>query len=647
MNHSVPLGRRPLRLTLLSLALCGLTAAPALADKGPAPELPKAKTKYSVADFLENIEYQGASFSPDDRKLLVSNNSTGIFNAYLVPIDGSAQTPLTRSDKDSIFGVSFFPKDERILYTADQGGNELNHVFVRELDGSARDLTPGEKVKANFLGFARDDRSFFIATNERDPRYFDVYEYQVADYRREMIFENNQGLVFLDISPDRKTLAFNKAESNGDSDIYFYNREEKALVLMTPGDQEVLNVGQEFSVDGKSFYYLSNEGSEFSYLLKIDLVTQARIRLVEPSWDVVFCQSSKSGRYLAVGINNDSRTELRLYEAATMKAVELPQFPDSEINALSFSNDEKSIALYASSSKAPGDLFVHALGATSPPRQLSRSLNPNIDPADLVDGKVVRFRSFDDLDVPGILYSPKGSAKGGALHPALIWVHGGPGGQSRLGYNPLIQALVHNGYVVYAINNRGSSGYGKTFFHLDDRKHGQGDLQDCVTSKKMLSETGYVDPERIGIIGGSYGGYMVLAALAFTPKEFAVGINIFGVANWLRTLQSIPPWWEAGRKSLEKEFGSFSDEAHLRAISPLFHAKQIERPLMVLQGANDPRVLKVESDDIVAAAKTNGVEVEYLVFGDEGHGFLKKENRQKGYQAILDFLDRLLKKKAT
>jgi dipeptidyl aminopeptidase/acylaminoacyl peptidase len=175
---------------------------------------------------------------------------------------------------------------------------------------------------------------------------------------------------------------------------------------------------------------------------------------------------------------------------------------------------------------------------------------------------------------------------------------------------------------------------------MDDRKHGEADLADVVASKQMLIDTGYVDPERIGIIGGSYGGYMVLAALAFQPDVFDVGVNIFGVSNWVRTLKSMPAWWGSERDALYAELGDpAKDEERLRRISPLFHAGRIKKPLIVLQGANDPRVLQIESDEIVAAVKKNNVAVEYVVFPDEGHGFVKRENEIRGYKAVLDFLD--------
>jgi len=214
---------------------------------------------------------------------------------------------------------------------------------------------------------------------------------------------------------------------------------------------------------------------------------------------------------------------------------------------------------------------------------------------------------------------------------------------SRGSATALIQFLANHGYAVYAINNRGSAGYGKTFFHLADRKHGDADLGDCVAAKGMLTATGWVAPDRIGIIGGSYGGYMVLAALAFRPHEFAAGVDLFGVANWVRTLASIPPYWASERKALYKLIGDpQADADYLRKISPLFHAEQIERPLLVLQGDKDPRVLKQESEEIVVAARKHGTPVEYLIFPNEGHGFVRKETQAKAYQAVLVFLDKYL-----
>jgi len=266
-------------------------------------------------------------------------------------------------------------------------------------------------------------------------------------------------------------------------------------------------------------------------------------------------------------------------------------------------------------------------------------MNAAIDTDFLVDGEVVRYASFDGVEVPAILYKPRG-ASAASPAPATLWVHGGPGGQSRLGYNPMIQYIVNRGYAVLAVNNRGSSGYGKTFFHMDDRNHGDGDLRDCVEGRRYLETLDWIDGERIAIAGGSYGGFMVLAALAFQPDVFDAGVDIFGVSNWWRTLSSIPPWWGAQAEALYAEIGDpRTEEERLKAISPLFHADAIQKPLLVIQGANDPRVLKAESDEIVAAVEKNGVPVEYIVFDDEGHGFEKKTNQIIATESIVKFLD--------
>ena len=291
----------------------------------------------------------------------------------------------------------------------------------------------------------------------------------------------------------------------------------------------------------------------------------------------------------------------------------------------------------------PNDLFVYDIEDETL-KKITNSLNPEIDSNNLVNAKVVRYKSFDGLEIPAIYYKPLNASKNNKV-PALIWVHGGPGGQSRIGFNPLIQYLTNNGYAILAVNNRGSSGYGKSFYKMDDRNHGEKDLKDCVWGKKWLQKQEYIDENKIGIIGGSYGGYMTMAAMTFTPNEFTVGVNIFGVTNWIRTLKSIPIFWEASRKALYDELGDpFTiDSVRLKKISPLFHADEVKNPVLVLQGANDPRVLQIESDEIVEELNKNNIPVEYIVFEDEGHGFRKKENQIKGYRKIKNFLDMYLK----
>ena len=319
--------------------------------------------------------------------------------------------------------------------------------------------------------------------------------------------------------------------------------------------------------------------------------------------------------------------------------------PEGDITNVNISDSENLMAFYATSSKSPRNLYLYNF-ETREIKKLTNTLNPEINPDDLVAGEVVRYPSFDGLEIPGILYKPVEASADNPV-PVLLWIHGGPGGQTRLNYTPRIQYFVNHGYAVLAVNNRGSSGYGKTFYKADDRKHGNEDLRDCVEAKKFLATLDYIDTEKVGILGGSYGGYMVMAALAFAPEEFDLGVNYFGVTNWLRTLKSIPPWWGSFKDALYAEMGDpYQDSVMLYNKSPLFHADKITKPFIVLQGANDPRVLKVESDEIVEAARNNGVDVEYVIFDDEGHGFVKKENNITASKRVLEFIDKQFKPSA-
>ena len=614
---------------LLALAACG-----GVDDTPPAPV---ETHRYSIEEFLESTRYRGGSFSSDNSQVLVGSNETGIFNAFAFPVAGGEPVQLTHSTTDSIRPATYFPSDERFLYVSDEGGNELTHVYVQDPEGAVTDLTPGEGFVASFVGWAQDDQSFFIQSTERDQRFYDLWEYQADDYARELLYQNDDGYFIGQVSPDGRHIALTKLRTTLDSDVYLLERASGEVTHLTPHVGSVSNTPGPFSPDGSSLYYLTDEGSEFVDLMRYDIEHGTREAVLRVDWDVASARFSKHGTYFVVGINNDARTELRLYDAATMHQIPLPTPTSADVTSVWFSGDESLVAFYASSSRTPSDLFVYDM-ASGAPRQLTRSLNVAIDSDALVDGEVVRFASYDGVEIPGILYRPHHASDINKV-PALVWVHGGPGGQSRVGYDHQIQYFVNQGYAVYAINNRGSSGYGKTFFAMDDRKHGDADLDDCVASKQMLIETGWVDADRIGIIGGSYGGYMVLAALTFRPDAFAVGADYYGISNWYRTVNSMPAWWEAQREALEQEMGEFDDEAFFNLKSPFFHADQIVRPLIVLQGANDPRVLQIESDQIVEAVRANGVPVDYVLFEDEGHGFVKKENQAEAARRVLAFLD--------
>lgn len=621
----------------LSVAACS-QAPPAGRE---APEQSPRK-QYTIEQFMNNESVTGASFSADESRILFSSNRTGIYNAYTIPVAGGEPTAVTKSTTDTVLAVSFFPRDDRILITRDQGGNELNHLYVIGTDGAEKDLTPGTKHKADFVRWTPDGSAFYVITNERDQRYFDVYRYDAKTYARTMTFRNTVGYLPQVVSDDGKWVALVKANTTNDTDIYLWNGTTRQLRQISQHQGQATYQPAAFDVDSKYLYYATNDGGEFMMLRRYALADNRHEDVEKANWDFVSMEFSKKGTYRVTALNEDGRVAIHVKDAQTGAEVPLPAVEGGEIRGVHISDSEKAMAFFANTDRSPMNLYVHAFGSKESKR-LTDTLNKDIDPADLVDSQVVRFKARDGVEIPAIFYHPH-QATPDAKAPALVFVHGGPGGQTMRGYSPLVQFLVNHGYVVLGINNRGSSGYGKSYLAADDKKHGREPLWDCVDGKSYLASLAYVDPGRIGIMGGSYGGYMVLAALAFQPDAFKVGVDLFGVANWLRTLESIPPWWEAERVALYAEIGDpVKDKEMLRAVSPLFHADKIRKPLMVLQGVNDPRVLKAESDEIVAAVKKNNVPVEYVLFPDEGHGFTKKKNQIEGYGAVLKFLDKYLK----
>ncbi len=637
----------------LALSVSACQRAPAPEAGAPAadttsaaaqPAVARPATQYRIEDFVESTGVSGASFSADETRLLFSSNKTGIWNAYSMPVAGGEWTPVTQSTTDNNYAVAYFPADDRTLITRDQGGNELNHLYVIQADGTEKDLTPGENLKADFLGFTGDGSAFHVMSNQRDPRYFDIYRYDSTTYESTRVFENNEGLEPGAISLDGKWLALGKTNTTNDSDLFVVELATGNSTKVSQHEGQAAFNAQDFSPDGQWLYYTANDQGEFAQLRRVKLGSWEHEPVRSADWDIVAAYFSKGGKYLAVATNVDGSTAVKLYDAASGAEQPLPALPAGEIRGLRIADSEKRLAFYLNGDRQPNDLYVLEFGGE--PKQLTTSLNPAIDPADLVDSSVVRFKSFDGMEVPNILWKPH-QATADAKAPALVWVHGGPGGQTTRAHSATIQYLANHGYVVLGINNRGSSGYGKTFFAADDGKHGREPLWDTIEAKKYLQSLDYVDDDKIGIIGGSYGGYMTLAALAVKPGEFKVGVNIFGVSNWLRTLESIPPYWESARLALYQEIGNPETQRDfLIETSPLFHADKINVPLMVLQGANDPRVIQVESDEVVAAVKKNGVPVEYVLFADEGHGFSKKKNQIEGWGKILAFLDQHLRGEA-
>ena len=630
--------------TLLAILLCACSTENA--QKQVTREEVVHET-YTAAQFFQTTSYRMGgngpyAFSATNGDLLISSDETGVYNAYRLDVSTGQMTALTQSDDRGVYADSWFPDDDRFIYQQDGNGDELTHVFVMNPKGEVTDLTPGKGHKAGFAGWSSNGKAFFVFSNERDGTAFDLYRYDAKDYSRKVLYENSEGLDLGSISSDGRWVVYARNNSNADSDLFLIDTtaDQLELVNITPHNGDIEYSAMGFTPDSSQLIYSTNEFGEFSQAWTLFLETGERKVLVADDWDVMYVDYSPSGRYRISGVNNDASTNVTLTDLATGEDLVLKNVPDGDLAQVRFNRDETAIAFGLNRDTAPYDLYHMPMGGQAV--QLTQALNPAINSNLMVEGEVVRFASYDGLQIPGIIYKPReASAKNPA--PAMVWVHGGPGGQSRKGYSATIQHLVNHGYAVFQINNRGSSGYGKTFYHLDDLKHGDADLGDVVASRAFLASHKWIDGERVGIIGGSYGGYIVAAALAFEPKAFDVGVNIFGVTNWVRTLESIPPWWGAFRTSLYAELGDPAiDNERLTAISPLFHAENIVKPLLVVQGANDPRVLQIESDELVDEVRANNVPVEYVLFEDEGHGFRKRKNRIVASEAYLQFLNKHL-----
>ncbi|MBP2832987.1 S9 family peptidase [Aquimarina sp. U1-2] len=596
--------------------------------------------QYSIKQFMDNENAFSNGFSPDKSTVLITSNRSGIYNMYITPVKGGEFAPITASDSSSVFGISYFPEDDRILFRMDGNGDEIFKIFMKDSTGIKR-LTPEKNVRALFRGWAKDGKSFFYGSNERNPKFMDHYEMNLSDFTPKMIYQNDEGMQFGGMSDDRTFIALTKSINTNDTDLYLLNTKTKEKTKINKNVSG--NSPQDFSPDNAFFYYTTDDGAEFSYVMKYNLKDGTQEKLIEKDWDISNFYFTKNGTYQIMFTNEDAKTVMSIKEVASGNEVQFPNIEDQQILSASFSKDETMALLRVGGSNTPTNSYAYDL-ETKNYYQLTDVLNKEIDPDHLVTAEVVRFPSFDGTEIPAIYYRPKQASLNEKV-PALVWVHGGPGGQSRQGFSAFIQYLVNHGYAVLAVNNRGSSGYGKSFFKMDDQNHGDKDLKDCIAGKDWLAKQDSIDADKIGIIGGSYGGYMTMAALTYAPEEFKVGVNIFGVTNWIRTLRSIPPWWESFKDALYTEMGdpNTADSVRLKQISPLFHTEKVTKPLLVLQGAKDPRVLKVESDEIVEGVRKNGVPVEYVLFEDEGHGFVKKENQIEAYGKVRQFLDTYLK----
>jgi len=611
-------------------------------------QTPKFKN-YPLETFFDYKAVSSATFSPEEKTIAYISNASGVHNIWTVPTSGGTPKQLTNEAKNTIVFVTWCPNRDSLIYGQDQGGNENFHLYIMPARGGpATELTPGANVRAEFLKWAKDGNSFLYMSNQRIPQFFDIYKMDLNTGKSEMLYQTQGSESFADWSDDGKKLAFSLFYVATDMDALVYDIESKKMENLTEhqGQGEIVNGPVTFSPDSKWLYFVNDKDSEFMKLKRINLATKAVETIEEPDWDVISAGFSFNGRYFVTGINEDGSTKIKITDVQANKEVPLPQLPNGEIKGLDFSRSERYLIYYFNGDRQPTNLYIVDL-QNNKNQQLTNSLPKEIDQRNLSESELVRYATFDGKQIPAYLYKPV-NLKAGEKRPVIIEVHGGPMFQSTKSFSPLRQYLVNNGYVVLLPNVRGSTGYGKTYHILDDHDWGGAPLQDVVWGKKFLATLDYVDTAKVVILGGSYGGYMTLAGLTFAPDVFAAGVDICGPSNLQTLLASVPPYWEPFIKYFHREVGDpKKDQKFLKERSPLFSADRIQRPLFVIQGANDPRVKQQESDQIVDALKKKGGVVEYMIFPDEGHGLRKKENQIKAYNRVREFLDQHIMNKAS
>jgi dipeptidyl aminopeptidase/acylaminoacyl peptidase len=593
----------------------------------------------AMQDFFRNPDRTSFRLSPDGRHLAWLQPWEGRLNVHVRAVDGDEVTRVTSSTARDISGHRW-ANDSRLAYIQDFGGDENYHAYAVDLDGTNfLDLTPFAAVQTRFVDVLEDDdEHMLLALNRRDARIHDVYRVNVNTGELELVAENPGNITtWRTDNAGRVRVAATTDGVNG-SLLYRETEAEPFRTVFTTNFKETL-APLFFTFDDSLLYVASNLGRDKTAIFTYDPRTATQLDLIyeHPEVDVQSLMRSRH-RKLITGVA--FHTDKHCYEffdddRKQLQAQLEKQLPGVEVTVASMSRDERRVLVRTFSDKTQGAYYY--LDRDGGRLQQLVEVSPWLDPAVMADMKPIQYASRDGLVIHGYLTLPRGIEPRNL--PVVVNPHGGPWARDHWGFNPEVQFLANRGYAVLQMNFRGSTGYGKEFWIKSFRQWGQIIQDDITCGVKWLVAEGIADPARIGIYGASFGGYATLAAVTFTPELYACGVDYVGVSNIFTFMKALPPYWEPFIAMIKEMIGDpDTDPDFIRSISPFFHVDQIRVPLLVAQGANDPRVKKVESDQIVAALRGRGIEVEYMVKDNEGHGFDNEENRFDFYGAMERFL---------
>ena len=588
-----------------------------------------------IRQYLEIKTAMPTGFAADGSKVLVQSNLTGTMQLYVVPRTGGPLRQIT--DFAEPVSGSYLPVGDDIVMTMDAGGNERHQIYLLDDDGGVpRPITDDPDHIYRPGGTTRDGRLLAYASNARNGKDFDVYVRpllpEVGEAR--IVFDQGGWCQPSGFSPDGAWLAVIRlTERNGDNDLYLVGVETGEVIHVSPHDDEASFTGPSWMPDSSAFFFVSDTGRDSEALARFDMRERRWDYVLERDWPMN-CHVDWTGRRLLLDITEDGYTRAELLDPATLEVQDTVPLPGRGLASFRFSRDGRYLTYVFMSPVENSDVWLYDCDERTTTRLTT---SPRAIPAsDMVEPTLHRFASFDGEQVPVFLYQPTTPPTDGRGLPVIVWVHGGPEGQYLPNFNSLIQYFVARGFAVAAPNVRGSVGYGKRYHHLDDVRKRLDSVADLGALHGWLRSQPGVDGARAALMGGSYGGYMVLAGLAFQPELWAAGVDIVGISSLLTFLENTSIWRRAFR---EREYGSLEhDRDFLIEVSPITHVDRMRAPLFIIHGANDPRVPLGEAEQIYKVLCEKGVRTELVVYDDEGHGLAKLKNRLDAYPRAADFL---------
>lgn len=622
-----------------SLGLAALAAATLMPGSALKAELPALISREVL---FGNPVKASPKISPDGKKLAyLAPDKAGVLNVWVRTL-GQADDKVITQDKKRGVRQYFWQDDaENLLYIQDQGGDENFHLYQTNLKTlSTRDLTPFSAIRVQIVGQdAKFPDTMLVGLNIRDPRLHDVYRLNLKNGALDLDTVNPGNVLGFTADNDLVVRSAQIMHPDGSTEIQVRDDAKGAWRSFLKWSADESNGGLAgFTPDNTKVWLMSSVDHNATRLLEVDLKSGAqKVVSQDAMYDLGGMMTHPTKNTLEGVAYTKAKTEWTFFDKAVEADMEvLKKVRNGEVNVVSRDLKDQTWIVAFSLDNGPVNWYTYDRSAKK--AEFLFTNNPALENAKLATMKPISFKAKDGMVIHAYLTVPEGIPAKNL--PLIINVHGGPWARDTWGYRPEAQWMANRGYAVLQVNFRGSTGYGKAYLNAGDKEWGLKMHQDLLDAKAWAIKEGIADAKKVAIYGGSYGGYATLAALAFTPTEFTCGVDIVGPSNLNTLLASIPPYWAPMKAMFTKRMGA--DPKFLDERSPLFKANEIVRPLLIAQGANDPRVKQAEADQIVAAMRKNGKTVDYLLFPDEGHGFARPENRFKFYAAAEEFLGKHL-----